>query len=250
MWFSYWVAARGYGGEVPGETESEALQKSRIERSQTEEDTRRGHLRSWLITMGITAGIGIVGGTIINISFLTLGAQLLKPQGIMPEGVNVAADLAMLLSEVWGRLGFWLLIVGIVIALWGSVLANQDGWGRMFTDATYMLLGQRRGGGRLRSLLSNRQHLRNAYIAVVLTAFPAILFLIIRDPVRILAAGGIISATHMPFVVFLTLFLNRRRLPKAYRPGLFWFVIMVIVGLYYSYFAGYFFYDLLGLSKS
>jgi Mn2+/Fe2+ NRAMP family transporter len=79
---------------------------------------------------------------------------------------------------------------------------------------------------------------------------PAILFLIIRDPVQILAAGGIISATHMPFVVFLTLFLNRRRLPKPYRPGLFWFVIMVIVGLYYSYFAGYFFYDLLGLSNS
>ena len=242
MWFSYWVAARGFGGLVAAEEDSRELEHP-VEKVK-DEQRRKRELQSWIRTMGITAAIGIVGGTIINISFLTLGAQLLKPQGIIPEGVRVAQDLATLLSEVWGRAGFWLLIIGIVIALWGSVLANQDGWGRMFADATCILIGKRRGKGFVKKILDNGLALRNTYIILILTVLPAVLFLIMRDPVLILSAGGIITAIHMPFVVFLTLYLNRRCLAKEHRPGIFWSFVMVFVGLYYSFFAGFYFYDL------
>jgi hypothetical protein len=36
-------------------------------------------------TMGMVAGIGVIGGTVINISFLSLGAQFLRPLGIIPR---------------------------------------------------------------------------------------------------------------------------------------------------------------------
>jgi Mn2+/Fe2+ NRAMP family transporter len=270
MWFSYWVAARGIGGLV--EEEDEGVMAREEERHAGDSDSGRKALHSWMATMSIAAGIGIVGGTIINISFLTLGAQLLAPLGIIPEGIDVAADLARLLSEVWGATGFWFLIVGIVIALWGSVLANQDGWGRMYTDATRMLLGLsgplkhptesgsgtedeadragegRAAGGALSRLCrfaENRIRLKNTYIVGVLTAAPIVVFLLLRDPVNILSIGGIISAAHMPVVVFLTLYLNQVRLPKEFRPGTWWSSIMILVGLYYAFFAGFYFHDLL-----
>ncbi len=259
MWFSYWVAARGIGGLVEEEDERVAARDG--ERHAGDSESGRRALRSWMATMSIAAGIGIVGGTIINISFLTLGAQLLAPLGIIPEGIDVAEDLARLLSEVWGRAGFWLLIVGIVIALWGSVLANQDGWGRMYTDATRMLLGLsgplkhqiEPGDGKeaataassLRRFAENRIWLKNIYVIGVLTAAPIAVFLLLRDPVDILSIGGIISAAHMPVVVFLTLYLNQARLPKEFRPGAWWFSIMILVGLYYAFFAAFYFHDLL-----
>ena len=74
------------------------------------------------------------------ICFLVLGTELLKPEGIVPQGIDVAKDLSRLLSEVWGRAGFWMLIISITIALAGTILSNQDGWGRMFADATLILL--------------------------------------------------------------------------------------------------------------
>ena len=49
----------------------------------------------------------------------------------------------------------------------------------------------------------------------------------------------------MPVVVFLTLYLNQVRLPKEFRPGPWWFSIMILVGLYYAFFALFYFYDLL-----
>ena len=270
MWFSYWVAARGIGGLV--EEEDEGVVAHEGERHAGESDSGRSALHSWMATMSIAAGIGIVGGTIINVSFLTLGAELLAPLGIIPEGIDVAADLARLLSEVWGPAGFWFLIIGIVIALWGSVLANQDGWGRMYTDATRMLLGlsgplkhptesraeteehtdgagDGKGAGRVMSMLrqfaGDRIRLKNTYIIGVLTAAPIVVFLLLRDPVDILSIGGIISAAHMPVVVFLSLYLYQARLPKEFRPGAWWFSIMILVGLYYAFFAAFYFHDLL-----
>jgi Mn2+/Fe2+ NRAMP family transporter len=256
MWFSYWVTARGFGGEIEGQTEA-GDKKQNDEPHQTEPDTRQRWLRSWLITMGATALIGIVGGTIINISFLSLGAELLAPKGIVPEGIAVAEDLAKLLSEVWGRPGFWLLIVTITLALWGSILANQDGWSRMYADGTRMLLKRNQTRSlqssenaavfkqKLGKLITSRLLLKNTYVLAVLTAVPVILFLSIRDPVAILSIGGIISAAHMPVVVLLTLYLNLRHLPEGLRPGLVWSIIMVLVGIYYSFFAGFYFYDFL-----
>ena len=256
MWFSYWVAARGMGGPVEGESELTLGEESPAQQPRVDAQTRMKWLRRWMIVMAATAALGVVTGTIVNISFLTLGAELLAPLDTVPEGIGVAEDLAMLLSEVWGRPGFWLLIISIVIALTGSVLANQDGWGRMFADATRMLLRQHRlsldtdhSDGRFsrlaRALLANHFRLKRMYVVVVLTGVPLLVFFLLRDPVRILSIGGIISAAHMPVVVLLTLHVNRRHLPEPLRPGFIWSAIMILVGLYYAIFAGFYFYGLL-----
>ncbi len=241
MWFSYWVAVRGYGGELLDSDEKERTRKPGAE--------ERGWLRSWLVTMGITAAIGVVGASLVNVSFLTLGAELLRPLGIIPEGVRVAEDLANLLTQVWGPAGLWVLVLGMFVALWGSILANQDGWSRIYADATLMTL--RRGRldeelpGWLRRLTASRLRLRNAYVFVVLTAAPIAAFFAVRDPVSILSVGGIVSAAHMPLVVGLTLWLNQRRLPREFRPGPVWFTATLGVVLFYGFFSAIYFIGLL-----
>ncbi|WBB50272.1 Nramp family divalent metal transporter [Verrucosispora sp. WMMA2044] len=255
MWYSYWVASRGYGGAVTGDgPDARNRSEKRVDPAERE---RRVH--RWLGVMGRAAALGVVGGALIILSFLVLGAELLRPQGIVPEGIDVARDLTGLLGDVWGDWGRWLLLVGIVIALWGTVLANQDGWGRTFADATIMitrldkdqpaaagrLLAQ--VGRRLRLNLTDRETLKNAYAVVVVTALLILVFLLVRQPVDILSVAGVVAAVHTPVLVVLTLLLNRRHLPPELRPNAFTTTAAGFAAVWYGAFAAVYLLNLAGV---
>ena len=255
MWFSYWVVAREYGGP---QLEAKDIEQKKSEKEMNQESSKR--LKNWMQVMSNTAAIGVVGGGLIIICFLILGTELLKPQGLVPKGIDVAKDLSRLLSGVWGRAGFWMLIVSITIALAGTILSNQDGWGRMFADGTLILLepklkeeGLRQNGneenGRnsvkekswWQKIITNRRKLKNSYAIVFGAVIPLIVFFLVKNPVDILSIAGTVAAVHTPVVVFLTLYLNMKRLPKTLQPGWFSISCMVLSGLFFSTFAVYHF---------
>lgn len=275
MWFSYWVAAREYGGPIEDNSQPESPEDSNSLNYQEDEDFQKrriSRLKKWNRIMTTTAAIGVIGGGLVIIAFLILGAELLRPEGIIPEGISVAEDLTRLLSEVWGQFGYWLLLVSVVIALAGTILANQDGWPRMFADATLILAEdqlnpdstadetrnnssdrrQSNGGtnwkSKLVSLLQDRQTLKNIYILVTVTVLPLLVLLVVQNPVDILSVGGIIAAAHQPVVVGLTLYLNKTKLPKELQPGWLAFSVMILSGLFFTGVAVlYFMIELFGL---
>ena len=246
MWFSYWVVAREYGGP---QLDKEEIEKKENDEQVTKETSQR--LKKWMKVMSNTAAIGVVGGGLIIVSFLVLGTELLKPEGTIPKGIDVAKDLSRLLSEVWGQVGFWMLIVSISIALAGTILSNQDGWGRMFADGTLILLEgkvekkdpskEKKEKSWWKKILTERRKLKDAYAIIFGAAIPLIVFLLVRKPVDILSIAGTVAAVHTPVVVFLTLYLNMKRLPSALRPGLFSISCMVLSGLFFTAFAVYHF---------
>ncbi len=219
MLFSYWVQAKGYAERLPEKDDLPILE---------EKGSRIRGLKEWIRIMSTTAAIGVCGGSFIIIAFLVLGAELLGPQGIVPEGIKVAEDLTKLLSTVWGNFGYWLLSVTFIVALWGTVISNQDGWPRMFTDATYLL--------REKTAEKDREKIRNFYLIGFCTVIPLIIVLLVRDPVKILSPAGIITAIHTPFVIGLTVWVNRRRLPSELRPGRWTVLSMFIAGTFYFVF--------------
>lgn len=235
MWFSYWVSARGYGGDHAGRGDADLSEEDRIAR-----------LNGWFRVMDTTALIGVVGGGLVVLSFLILGAEVLRPEGIVPEGIAVAEDLTRLFADLWGPVGRWILLVGIFIALSGTILADQDGWGRTFADATRLLVPKAwRDRGPVSGLLEDRERLKNAYAIATTAVLPLIVLIIAREPVRILSLAGIVAAAHTPVIVFLTLYLNRRQLPRALWPHPFMFAVAA-AGLFFSAFAFVYFADLLG----
>lgn len=210
VWFSYWTAARGYGGR-------NALSEQGEPEDPTEPlplEDRAARLQQWLRTMSWTAVVGVVGGAVVLLAYLVLGAELLAPDGILPEGPDVAADLARLLEDVWGRTGFWLMIASVLVALGGSIFANQDGWGRSFADMTLIL---RRGAARPGRW--SRRQLRVAYVVSATGVLPIVVVLTVSDPVAIMSASGLVAAIHTPVIVALILTVNRRDLPSELGPG-------------------------------
>ncbi|MDD5703029.1 MAG: Nramp family divalent metal transporter [Dehalococcoidales bacterium] len=258
VWYSYWVAARGYGGKMPGE--DGLSEEGDIVRESQKIQEKVDRLRGWTRIMSTAAAIGIFGGGVVTLSFLVLGAEVLRPEGIIPEGIAVAENLTLLLSQIWGAIGLWIILVGMFIALWGTILANQDGGGRSYSDATFLLLMpemRKASSGkshteeplsRWRRLLSDRKKLKNFYSIVVTALIPIIVFFVLRDPVDILSIGGIIAASHTPVVIGLTLYLNSTSLPEGLRPGKLSLGIMVFAAMFYVAFATVFYLELFGIT--
>ena len=53
---------------------------------------------------------------------------------------------------------------------------------------------------------------------VLLTVFPASLFLLFESPVKMVVAGGIVQALLLPLAGFGTIYLHHRHVPTALRP--------------------------------
>lgn len=234
IWYSYWVAAREYGGPSLKAEQIKTIESKGKQAGQEEDMHKVKQLANWVNTLNITSLIGIITGGLINVAFLVLGAELLAPESVIPEGVKVAEDLALLLSEVWGEVGRWFLLISVLIALTGSVLSNQDGYGRMFSDATLIV-----GKSILKKSIKNKKHISIFYSVTITAIFPALVFIWFTDPVMILSIGGTISAIHIPFIVFGTIYLNKRRIPKNLQANklsnfLFWLggIFYGLLGIY------------------
>lgn len=267
VWFSYWTATRGYGGGLTSrdeETDDEQPAKTRPT-TQNPEDreqdpaARIADVKSWLSIMSRTAALGIVGGFIVITAFLVLGAELLAPEGIVPEGTDVAADLTRLFSEVWGEFGRYLILLAIIVAIGGSVLANQDGWGRSFADMALILSRnqrRKRTGWAYSTVqafekatghsLLKRRNLKRLFIVSITGVIPAVIVLLFQDPVKVMSASGIIAAIHTPFIVITALMVNLTRLPKTLKPNPIHVLLMALSGLFYLIFAVIYLWNLTG----
>lgn len=224
IWYSYWTATHGFGG--PSELSAE-----HEEEGDAEAEDREGRvtmLRHWQGLSSRAAAAGVAAGAVVILSFTILGAELLAPDGNVPSGENVAGELATLFQGVWGQFGFWAMILLSIVALGGSVLANQDGWGRSFADITLLLLRPDQ-----RPSFLTRLRLQKFFVIVVTGIAPAAIYLAFSDPVEIMSASGVIGAAHTPFIAALILLVNLRDLPEQLRPGILSVSLLALAGLYY-----------------
>jgi hypothetical protein len=192
--------------------------------------------------MTLDTTTAVVGTMIITIAFLILGTELLKPKGLVPEENKVAETLGSILGSLWGPIGFWFMVVGVFIGFWDTVLSDQDGHSRLFTSGTRHLLGSK-----LKGKWSSEKFLKNFFVVVLVTILPVVLYLIVGNPVQLLKLSGAIEAAHIPFVTALTLYLNKKALPKQLQPSTVVFIITVIAALFFAIFAAIYLLQLAGV---
>jgi Mn2+/Fe2+ NRAMP family transporter len=220
MWYSYWLPAKGYGAAGAG-------QPVRPERLRPE---GRRRLRGWLGQMTLDNSVAVVGTLIPLVAFLILGAELLGPAGVLPEEENVAEVLGRLLGDVWGPVGFWLMIGGILIGFWDTLLSVQDGFARLFGHGTRLLLPT--------AWRVEQETLQRGYLIGLVTVAPIALFLLVGQPVGLLQIVGAIEAAQIPLVAVLTLVVNHRLLPADLRPPRWILAGAIVAALFFAVSAG------------
>lgn len=223
IWYSYWVSAKGYG--AAGRSD-EPVDPARLPA-----DARR-ELRGWIAQMTLDNTVAVVGTLVVTLAFLVLGAELLRPQGLVPEEEKVAEVLGQLLGGVWGPIGFWFMVVGVFVGFWDTVLSDQDGFGRMYANGTRHLAEQLGLSGRW----VDEAFLRRAFVVVLVTVLPIGLYLVVGKPVTLLKLAGAVEAAHIPVLAGLTLYLNHRLLPRELRAS---WPVALATGLAALFFLGF-----------
>lgn len=223
IWYSYWIRSKGYGRARHRGSDGTDL-------ALDADDVRRA--RGWLRQMTFDNSVAVVGTLVITLAFLVLGAELLAPRDLVPEEDRIAEVLGELLGGVWGRAGFWFMILAVFVGFWDTVLSDQDGFGRMFADST-RILAREHGARRVPSEAA----LRRGFVVVLLAVVPVALYLARGNPVGLLKLAGAIEAAHIPVLAGLTLYLNRREVPSplaASRPVT---IATAAAGIFFAAFA-------------
>lgn len=184
------------------------------------------------ISTSIAAGIVLL----LLVALLILGAELLRPEGLLPEGPEVTAVLSVLLGDVWGPAGAWLMILAAFIAFWSTLIANLDGWTRMLGQGSIFIARQMRATGRWVSM----RFYRIVYLIGLMGILPLVFILAQLEPVTALAVAGIIEAIQIPAVAFMTVCLNRRALPVEFRPSLPVVILTFATGVFFAAFSVYY----------
>lgn len=126
IWHSLWMREDPRFAAPPG-LDAEDARRDRRER------TARG-LRDMRFGYVVSAAVGIM--------FLGLGAEVLRPAGLVPEGADTALTLSRIYTE---RLGAWMQPVFLTIALFAmfsTTYAVMDGMPRTLTAAIRHIRGE------------------------------------------------------------------------------------------------------------
>jgi manganese transport protein len=195
--YPYWCVEKGYARFVGRRDDSDAW---------------LARARGWIRLMHVDIVLSLVIYTIATVAFYLLGAGVLHGLGRVPGGGDMIPTLSELYTQTLGHWALPLFYLGATVTLYGTIFAATAAHSRVYADFCRLL------GRFARDDYAKRVAYRRAFV-VVLTAFPATLYLLFESPVKMVVAGGILQALLLPLAGLGTIYLHHRHLPSALRPA-------------------------------
>jgi Mn2+/Fe2+ NRAMP family transporter len=204
--YPYWCVEKGYA-RYAGPADGDAGWVDRA--------------RGWIRVMRIDAFTALVIYTTATLAFYVIGAAVLHPQGLDPNGVELITTLIAAYAPVFGSLAKWLLIAGAIVVLYSSYLVAMGTSARTFTDFfTVLGLVDRNDANAVQRSISR--------MSVVLPLVTLGFYLTGINPVGLIMVGGISQALFLPVVTLSVLYLRYRVTDPRLRPGRAWDAALLI----------------------
>ena len=170
--------------------------------------------------------------TVTMMLFIFGALAVLHPKGIVPEKGTLIWDEAQVLAEVWGGPGRTIFLLVGVATLFSTQLALVDGVSRSVSDIVYTNFK----GARKRTLSWWYMLIAGIWIIA------GCLITFVMEQMGVSELGFLFNAAYMggfamALYVPLTLYINRRFLPKFARPGGICTTMMILASLVYVGFA-------------
>jgi Mn2+/Fe2+ NRAMP family transporter len=198
--YPYWCIEKGYARWV-GPNDGSADWERRA--------------KGWIRVMYKDALLSWVVYTVTTMAFFVMGAAVLHPQGIVPEGNEMITTLSRLYTDTLGEWASVLFLVGAIAVLGSTLWAATPAWSRMYAN-----------------LLScagafdwNDPAARTRWVRGFTVALPVVwgvVYLFVQSPVVMILIGGVMSGVFLLAAVVAVWYLRRSETdPRLHGGGLF-----------------------------
>ena len=195
--YSYWCIEKGYPGRIGRFDGTDAWY-------------RRAH--GWLKVLRTDVWITLGLLTCATIPFYFLGAGVLHAMGQTPTGTDTIPALSHMFTETLGSWSLWLFAIGAFCILYSSTVAGVAAGARYIPDYLIEL------GFLSRDNVAARLNIIRWYGMIV----PFIglgMYAGFQRPALMVTIAASYAAMMLPMQSGITLWLQKKRLPKAVQPG-------------------------------
>ncbi|MGS2587664.1 Nramp family divalent metal transporter [Streptomyces hebeiensis] len=177
--YTYWCLEKGYARWTGPDDGSE---------------DRARRAAGWLKVMRLDVAAGWLVCTVCTLSFYVIGAAVLHPQNLVPEGNSMITTLSRIYTDTMGPWAEYAFLVGAITVLGSTLIGSVASVPRLWTN-TLGLLG-------VIDWSDVRVRLRT--IRILTFCLPAawtVLFLFVQSPVLMVQIGGIGGGVFLLAVV-------------------------------------------------
>lgn len=227
-----------YAGRItnPVTGKDEAVAATGYKFDENDPENQR-HWRGWMRFVRIDQGVIFFGLGFTTLLLLAANAYaVLKPRGIVPEGLDVAVAQAEIFGNVWGPVGSKLFLAMAFLMLFAVMWTIIDALTRIVADIIHT---NAKVGPHTKVFgFFNRFSLSKMYYGIiVLVVVAGALLLRTEQPLTLLVITGVLGGLTMAIYTPLLIYLNNTQLPKPLRPSVIVNIAMGIISLFYLYFA-------------
>lgn len=165
--------------------------------------------RDLVIGYGMSAALGVM--------LLSLGAVLLRPRGLVPDGIDVALTISRIYTELLGPWMFPVFMVAAFAAMFSTVYSVMDGFPRAFSTLMRTLFPES-------DFLQRTSNPSYWMFMVVIFAFSLVTNTLLPNPVLVVTLVGVVSLVVAPVLYGLNYYCVTRliadpelRPPRALR---------------------------------
>ncbi|WP_219420204.1 Nramp family divalent metal transporter [Pseudonocardia nigra] len=193
--YTYWCVEKGYA-RWAGPNDG------------SDEWARRAN--GWIKVMYKDALVSWIIYTFGTLAFYLMGAAVLNPQGLVPEGNGMITTLSRIYTDTLGTWASVIFLIGAIAVLGSTMWAAIPSWSRMYVNllATMGVLDWQDPVARLR------------WIRIFTVALPivwAVAYLAIQSPVIMVQIGGVMTGVFLVAVVIAVWYLRKTEIdPRLY----------------------------------
>lgn len=204
--YTYWCLEKGYARWTGPDDGSDAW---------------AARANGWIRVMQKDAMVSWLVYTFSTVAFYIMGAAVLHPQGIVPEGdADVIQSLSRLYSDTLGEWATVMFLVGAVAVLLSTLWVGVVAWGHIGTDLL----------SRARLIDWKNRKVRERSFKIFTVALPlawGLAYLFIRLPVLMIQITGVISGIFLLATV-TSVWIIRRQIDDRLRGGRLFTIALVV----------------------
>jgi Mn2+/Fe2+ NRAMP family transporter len=173
--YTYWCVEKGYARYVGPNDGSEEW---------------AARARGWISVMYKDAFLSWIVYTLGTLAFFIMGAAVLNPQGLAPEGNEMITTLSRIYTDVLGDWASTLFLVGAIAVLGSTLWASLPSWSRMYTNLLSTV-----GVLDWQDTVTRMKYIRAFTIVLPILWGGAYLF--IQSPVIMVQIGGVMTGVFL-----------------------------------------------------